>query len=433
MEYRNNEQEQEYSLYTEKIVPSPKVKYRRVIRAVKLLVLIVFIGVVYVVSDKIVIPAVRYKIAVKNATVDRIEFTRDEYPDTIQLDNEEGIGQIKYDYDTIMQALRSKVIDVQRTVVTVREHIEENVIDETVTGEDGASKGSSDSIQRDLKKMQDEDEELFSTVGIIVGYLNDRYMILTSQLYTDVTSEYDVIVQDAGEYKAELVCSDELTGISIISIDGSKVSDNDRQYMQVAELGNSYMLNKGDIVIASGKIYGTDGAVDYGTITNRTSYNSIDNNYEVFETNLSFEEGDYVFLFNSEGEVVAISQDSSDTKLRVLGVSDLKSMIQCMINRQGKMYFGIKAQNVDSDLSEKNDIPMGIYISMVESYSPAYQAGLQPGDIIQGINKMPCYTMQRLNDKLCDSAHGQVINVSIKRKGKSGYFDVSYDVSVELR
>lgn len=433
MEYRNDGQEQEYSLYTEKIVPSPKVKYRRVIRAVKLLVLIVFIGVVYVVSDKIVIPAVRYKIAVKNATVDRIEFTRDEYPDTIQQDNEEGIGQIKYDYDTIMQALRSKVIDVQRTVVTVREHIEENVIDETVTGEDGASKGSSDSIQRDLKKMQDEDEELFSTVGIIVGYLNDRYMILTSQLYTDVTSEYDVIVQDAGEYKAELVCSDELTGISIISIDGSKVSDNDRQYMQVAELGNSYMLNKGDIVIASGKIYGTDGAVDYGTITNRTSYNSIDNNYEVFETNLSFEEGDYVFLFNSEGEVVAISQDSSDTKLRVLGVSDLKSMIQCMINRQGKMYFGIKAQNVDSDLSEKNDIPMGIYISMVESDSPAYQAGLQPGDIIQGINKMPCYTMQRLNDKLCDSAHGQVINVSIKRKGKSGYFDVSYDVSVELR
>ena len=433
MEYRNDGQEQEYSLYTEKIVPSPKVKYRRVIRAVKLLVLIVFIGVVYVVSDKIVIPAVRYKTAVKNATVDRIEFTRDEYPDTVQLDSEDGIGQIKYDYDTIMQALRSKVIDVQRTVVTVREHIEENVIDDTVTGEDGASKGSSDSIQRDLKKMQDEDEELFSTVGIIVGYLNDRYMILTSQLYTDVTSEYDVIVQDAGEYKAELVCSDELTGISIISIDGSKVLDNDRQYMQVAELGNSYMLNKGDIVIASGKIYGTDGAVDYGTITNRTAYNSIDNNYEVFETNLSFEEGDYVFLFNSEGEVVAISQDSSDTKLKVLGVSDLKSMIQCMINRQGKMYFGIKAQNVDSDLSEKNDIPMGIYISMVESDSPAYQARLQPGDIIQGINKMPCYTMQRLNDKLCDSAHGQVINVSIKRKGKSGYFDVSYDVSVELR
>ena len=54
MEYRNDGQEQEYSLYTEKIVPSPKVKYRRVIRAVKLLVLIVFIGVVYVVSDKIV-------------------------------------------------------------------------------------------------------------------------------------------------------------------------------------------------------------------------------------------------------------------------------------------------------------------------------------------------------------------------------------------
>ena len=161
--------------------------------------------------------------------------------------------------------------------------------------------------------------------------------------------------------------------------------------------------------------------------------NSIDNNYEIFETNLSCMKDDYGFLFNSDGNVVGISQVNSDSKLKAIGISDLKCMIECMINRRGKMYFGIVAQNVDSELSEKNGIPMGIYISKVDNDSPAYQAGLQPGDIIQGINKMPCYSIQRLNDKIYDSSAGQVINVSIKRKGKSGYFDASYDVSVELR
>lgn len=47
---------------------------------------------------------------------------------------------------------------------------------------------------------------------------------------------------------------------------------------------------------------------------------------------------DYGFLFNSDGNVVGISQVNSDSKLKAIGISDLKCMIECMINRQGKMY-----------------------------------------------------------------------------------------------
>lgn len=423
MEHKNNGQEQEYSLYTEKIVPSPKVKYRRLIKAAKMLLLVIAIGVIYVVADKVVIPVIMDKIAVRNRVVDHIEFTRDEYPDP-ESQQAEDLGQIKNDYDAIIQSLRSKVADVQRTVVTVKEYVSDNY--------NNSYTQYTEEMQNNLENLGNSIER-YSTMGLLVGHLNGRYMILTSHAYTDTVDEYAVVVQESDEYKAELVCSDELTGISIISIYDEQVTDADRQYMKVATLDNSYVLNKGDMVIATGKIYGTSGAVDYGTITNRTVSNSIDNNYEIFETNLSCMKDDYGFLFNSDGNVVGISQENSDSKLKAIGISDLKCMIECMINRQGKMYFGIIAQNVDSVLSEKNGIPMGIYISKVDSDSPAYQAGLQPGDIIQGINKMPCYSIQRLNDKIYDSTAGQVINVSIKRKGKSGYFDASYDVSVELR
>ena len=425
MEYKNNEQshEQEYSLYTEKIVPSPRVKYKRLIRTIKILTLIIIIGALYIISDKLLIPLVKGRIARRNEIIDRIEFTKDEYPQLDEQTGDEPNSQIKNDYDAVMQSLRDKVDDVQRMVVIVKEISDNDNMSD-------APENIDSSMENGLNEVYDNAS---STIGLIVGHLNGRYMILTSLNYTNATDSYNVVIQDNNSYKAELVCSDSTTGISIISIDDAAVADNDHQYMKVATLDNSYVIKKGDIVIAAGKIYGTSGAVDYGTITNRTVYNSVDNNYEIFETNLLCQEGDYGFLFNSEGNVIGISQNNSDTKLKAMGISDLKNMIECMINRQGKMYFGIKAQNVDSELSEKNGIPMGIYISRVDSDSPAYQAGLQPGDIIQGINKMPCYSIQRLNDKIYDSASGQVINVSIKRKGKSGYFDASYDVMVELK
>ena len=365
MEHKNNGHEKEYPLYTERIVPSPKVKYRRLIKTVKILLLIIAIGVIYAVADKIVIPVIMDKIAVRNRVVDHIEFTRDEYPDpeTQQIEDQR---QIKNDYDAIIQSLRSKVSDVQRTVVTVREYVSGHYNDN-----DSDTPYVSEEIQDDLVKLENNVEG-YSTMGLLVGHLNGRYMILTSQAYTAAVEEYAVVVQNSDEYKAELVCSDELTGISIISIYDTQVTDADRQYMKVADLDNSYVLNKGDMVIATGKIYGTSGAIDYGTITNRTVANSIDNNYEIFETNLSCMKDDYGFLFNSDGNVVGISQVNSDSKLKAIGISDLKCMIECMINRQGKMYFGIVAQNVDSELSEKNGIPMGIYISKVDNDSPAY-------------------------------------------------------------
>lgn len=438
MEYRNNEQgqEKEYPLYTEKIVLSPRVKYKRLITIIKILVVIIITGSVYIMSDKLIIPMVKSRLARRNETFDHIEFTRDEYPDMPEQAADDGTSQIKSDYDTVIQSLRSKVDDVARTVVIVKENIitEPGSIDDENLEED--TEEQSVLLQKDIENrfLDVKDEESgASTIGLIVGHINGSYLILTSDAYTAAIDSYSVVVQEENAYKAELVCSDAQTGLSIISIEDSGVTESDRQYMKVATLDNSYVIKKGDIVIAAGKIYGTSGTIDYGTITNRTIYNAVDNNYEIFETNLTSEPGDYGFLFNSDGNVVGISQKNTDAKLKAMGISDLKSMIECMINRQGKMYFGIKAQNVDSELSEKNGIPMGIYILRVDTDSPAYQAGLQPGDIIQGINNTPCYSIQRLNDKIYDSALGQVINISIKRMGKSGYFDASYDVMVELK
>ena len=75
----------------------------------------------------------------------------------------------------------------------------------------------------------------------------------------------------------------------------------------------------------------------------------------------------------------------------------------------------------------------GIESRVVEQESPAYQAGLQTGDVIVEVNGEECLTMQKLNEKLYRCQSGQSVNVLVKRLGKSGYFEVSYDVNVEYR
>ena len=57
----------------------------------------------------------------------------------------------------------------------------------------------SEKIQDDLVKLENNVEG-YSTMGLLVGHLNGRYMILTSQTYTAAVEEYAVVVQDSDEY-----------------------------------------------------------------------------------------------------------------------------------------------------------------------------------------------------------------------------------------
>ena len=57
MEHKDTEQK--YDLYTEKIVLSPKVKYKNLIRTIKILILIIIAGVVYIAADKLIVPSVK--------------------------------------------------------------------------------------------------------------------------------------------------------------------------------------------------------------------------------------------------------------------------------------------------------------------------------------------------------------------------------------
>ena len=54
-------------------------------------------------------------------------------------------------------------------------------------------------------------------------------------------------------------------------------------------------------------------------------------------------------------------------------------------------YFGILGQEITAAMAQKG-MPKGIYISEAVMDSPAYNAGLQPGDILTKLGDMPVIT-----------------------------------------
>ncbi|MGN0329459.1 MAG: S1C family serine protease [Lachnospira sp.] len=412
-----NKENEEYSLYTEKIIPSTRVKYRKIISFAKFVLFIIVSMVVLVVTDIYIVPVAEKYLFVKKESEDVIEFQKDEYELADEGETRDDgfitAEDLKRDYDTVMNMLRQKVDGAQKCIVTVEDR----------------------EIGTDYEAYLENQNNNLSTSGLIVGHINSRYLILTSKKFTDKSPKLVVKFSGEEEIMASFVCSDKDTGISIISINDGGIDEEVKKSLDIAIMDNSYKLQKGDLVIAAGKMYGSNRAVDYGTVTNITSINGLDNSYELIDTNLNKMEDDFVFLFNSLGNVVGITAESdvTETTLKALGISDLKSIIEKMINQQVTMYFGIKGQNVTSELSDKYGLPTGIYISEIERDSPAYQAGLQPGDVITAVDHGTILTIQSFSEKLYRCVDGQTMNVSVKRQGKEGYINVSFDVIVRTR
>ena len=132
------------------------------------------------------------------------------------------------------------------------------------------------------------------------------------------------------------------------------------------------------------------------------------------------------FLLNLKGEVVGIitkeyKSESSSNIVTAIAVSDVKGTLELLSNGWSVPYFGIIGQEVTSDIAESMGLPLGVYVAEAAVGSPAYQAGIQSGDIIVSINEMEMKTMKVLRNFLEARTIGESVTVTILRAGREEY------------
>ena len=228
--------------------------------------------------------------------------------------------------------------------------------------------------------------------------------------------------------KAQLCQRDSVTGLTMLKIEGSLVDDDLVEAIHVMPLGNSYMVEQGDLLLVIGNTSGYVGSIvpAVATYTEERIY-EVDGAYRRIELNIATEEGANGFVLSPNGEIMGIiTPDMAGTYTGMLAVSDLKGVMQLLANGRPVPYLGIYGQTVTSVISETNGLPQGVYVTEVEGGSPAYMAGIKPGDVVIGIGNSTVLTINSMRTQVENIDPNAEVVVKVMRAGTEGYQELVF-------
>ncbi len=267
-------------------------------------------------------------------------------------------------------------------------------------------------------------------VGLIVGDNGKQLLILTEKSFIESADRLSVTFANDTIVDAVAVKYDSISGIAIVSVDKSLLDDNTKSQIVVAKLSTASSMSRGSLVIALQKNY----SIFSGTVTSTSNeVSACDNNYSVITTDIAGAKKESGILINLSGEVVGFELKglvSSDDTIVAVAVSDLIPIINMLENGLDIPYLGTTITTVTDKIANRYNIPKGVYIKEVVMDSPAFEAGIQSGDVVTEINNKKVSSVTAYNEVLLQLKPGETYDISIKRKGSNGYTEITCQVKI---
>lgn len=334
----------------------------------------------------------------EDTTVPPIEEITTEIPSMVPIDNEK-----LNDYMGYYKALKSVADKAGLSVVTVT-----------------AARQGVDFFNSTYQNIADE-------YGIVISSDSTGYYILTEYSLVKNSENIQVTYYDKTVDTAEFVAGDTTTDMAVIKTGSLNTA------VVPVQFGNSDAVLKGDLLVATGKLYGFNGTIGYGIATGvNNSVNDTDSIYRLINTDISGTATSNGVILNLHGEVVGIitmAYNSDNTNfITAYAINDVRNLMQNLVNKKSMPYLGIKGQTVTDEIAATNKIPKGIYISAVETNSPAYKSGIQSGDVITRINGTEINNMESFMMQLEKNNPGDNVNVTIKRRGREDYKEIEFNL-----
>jgi S1-C subfamily serine protease len=242
-----------------------------------------------------------------------------------------------------------------------------------------------------VRMLQDQLFRVFPVEGVGSGVvIDEKGYILTNNHVIDDAERLKVTLTDGRVLRGRVVGNDEVTDLAVIKVEAE-------QPLPAAELGNSDDLKAGQIVVAIGNPFGLTGgpAVTAGIISSlNRSIQARTGVLELIQTDAAINPGNSGGpLVNTKGQVIAINTANMPYAQGIgfaVPVNTAKSILKELIEkgRVTRPWIGVASMKVTPQLARYYGLPAteGALIAQVEPYSPADDAGLRKGDIIEGID-----------------------------------------------
>ena len=272
--------------------------------------------------------------------------------------------------------------------------------------------------------------------GIIIANNGQELLILTEKKVIADAQSMSITFSDDETVPATLKKYDGNTGIAVIGVALTDISEDTMNRITVATLGNSFVLSQGTVVIAIGNPLGANYSILCGTITSvQNKVTTIDNNYTIFTTDMVGSENGSGVLVNLSGEIVGLvlkdySNQGDRNTITALSVSELKQVIEDISNNKDIPYLGLRISTVTEDISDKYSIPEGVYVKTVEMESPAMAAGIQEADVIVKMNGEEITSVEQYNQLLMGLNPGNEVKITVKRQGAEEYVNLECSAAV---
>jgi serine protease Do len=250
--------------------------------------------------------------------------------------------------------------------------------------------------------------------------LDPRGYIVTNFHVVDDVQSLRVRLVDGSTCPARVVAADKESDLAVIKIDPPRP-------LPVAPLGTAQDLMLAEKVIAIGNAYGYEHTVTIGhvsamkrdvTLNKEVSYKSL------IQTQTPINPGNSGGpLFNQLGEVVGVNVAIRAGAQNIAFAIPVDTMIGRAADLLSARRRGVSHGLVVADqyARDADDAPLRRWVAVarVEPDSPAAQAGLRPGDVLERVNDLPVQTSIDLERALLDRP-GKPVPVRARRPVDGG-------------
>ena len=295
------------------------------------------------------------------------------------------------------------------------------------------------SIQREKDWFDNPIETTGQFSGVVIDARREEVLVLAPSKAVETADSLEVVFSDSEVVPGIVKQTDSQMGLTVICADVSSLEDVQYEKIKPVKLGNSYSSRQGDLVFTVGSPAGMVHSSSYGFISYiAKNVQMTDGNARVLYADVKSRADAGTFLLNTDGELIGWGTDRYDQDVETgmktfMSISDYKGILELLSNGIPVPYLGIEGQEVTTEM-EKNGVPAGIYITAAAPESPAYNAGLQSGDILDEINDVKIEGMKNFQAQVERLHVGDHITVTVQRNnGKDEYKEIEFAVTMGAR
>jgi serine protease Do len=275
-----------------------------------------------------------------------------------------------------------------------------------------------------VRTVHDQLFRVFPVEGVGSGVIIDeRCHVLTNNHVVDDAQTLKITLTDGSMFDGKVIGTDETTDLAVVKLDST-------ESLPFAALGNSDNLKIGQIVIAIGNPFGLTGGptVTTGIVSSLNRKIQFEKGVlELFQTDAAINPGNSGGpLTNTNGEVIAINTAKMPYVHGIgfaVPINIAKSvMTELILNGRviNRPWIGISYVKITRQLAQYYRLPTteGVLIADVEPYSPADDAGLRKGDIIEAVDGKKIDDTAEISLNVRKKNINDKLTISINRYGR---------------